>query len=1172
MPQGFQLSKALNVTEDHTPLSQTGYSKPEIDQIEDPVDASSNYEITSVPSPYARWHLFDQAFRWVADAATESDGRALEGTTIYHKLVAEALDVGEIIFARDQINTKGEFRIEIRSINLQQQVKMLRDSSDDERRNLGETYDLFSAMKKGESDSVSLYDAEQVHMVYVDGVAIGGTSPLSMYFTGADDLSHISIQLHNTTSFDNKYESLIDRESAFIAAQIALVNDNGATVKKFMPGFYEYVNYVNTQLSRRSEHTTIDRDAIDRYVDKAITQDTLFVLKGRTHSIHLYAPGKAGVDSSQLILGTLDGSPVSTDDKRPLVLLPDNQRPCYYYNKVWWDPNVMEGYVGYPENISQRTLPGQHVEYPWLTVSDLLEPTIFRLPAVLDTHRFQKNPGHEHGRNLEAENGDYLFPLKPLFFRFFSWNDLFGQVHGKPMFEMTRTNQDRDVEVILRLPIGTQREFVEIRRKYVKNGELDEKNNKGTVEEIMFNLALIPDLVVARYKEGQVVLQELVAPEYPVDLSFYASWDNTDGESLESVAETAFGPVVRVDPNKYAGQQTKVYHPKERFDMIRVNAGLTGGWIFLNNIPQVDETVSKEFDVAVDFGTTNTHVEIRERPGGGSEALALKDPSLNLRMLFPYHVTPKVNTLRTNLLMRSFYHEIGPDKVYNFPIRTAIAESQATTDDNVIPIARMNIPFYYLNEKSPAPDEIYTNLKWSNLKKETAKSRLHHFISSLLQLTAHEVLTRGGDTSKVRLVYFFPSSMSMAQQGELTKAWKAAYAKYFGSSDGFLQALSESAAPYQFFKYEKKSVWQGLRAINCDIGGGTCDAYINYGSDDKDARIASFRFGGNVVFGDGYDTDKGKNNGFIAACRDAVETKLKEGESADHRSAWDAYQQLMSRSVSSEEVISFYLSLGNRDLHKEVSFNFNDHIGLYKPQMKLVYLVYYAGIIYHLLQVTKSMGLKERPTDITFTGNGSRILQALATDRVLSRIGNLLADEVCGEEVEVADQLRVKTFDKPKDYTSKGGLAMIKGKTHLDTDFSPPANVVVLGTDAALSGKDMYFVDDLGSVQGEAPNYQQLQADPMYKEKTVAQVEEFIDKLFAINDKFSFKSNLEIDIKDIAAAKAEIKRDLEKGYFSGVEERVGEGHPTEIVTETLFFHPLRNVLYNLGRKLAIRPL
>jgi len=72
-----------------------------IDTIEDPAGANSAKQITSIPSPFARIDLARVAFKQVAA------GKALNGDTIYHRIVSDCLDAGQIFFSlpalRDRI-------------------------------------------------------------------------------------------------------------------------------------------------------------------------------------------------------------------------------------------------------------------------------------------------------------------------------------------------------------------------------------------------------------------------------------------------------------------------------------------------------------------------------------------------------------------------------------------------------------------------------------------------------------------------------------------------------------------------------------------------------------------------------------------------------------------------------------------------------------------------------------------------------------------------------------------------------------------------------------------------------------------------------------------------------------------------------------------------------------
>ena len=73
------------------------YNSNARDTIEDPDGASAKNEITSIPSPFARIDLVKTAFREVCRRAIK-DIKELDGNTIFHKMVSDSLDVGEIFF------------------------------------------------------------------------------------------------------------------------------------------------------------------------------------------------------------------------------------------------------------------------------------------------------------------------------------------------------------------------------------------------------------------------------------------------------------------------------------------------------------------------------------------------------------------------------------------------------------------------------------------------------------------------------------------------------------------------------------------------------------------------------------------------------------------------------------------------------------------------------------------------------------------------------------------------------------------------------------------------------------------------------------------------------------------------------------------------------------------
>ena len=73
-----------------------------INSIEDPSGSTAHTQITSIPSPFARMDLVRTAFRYVTSK------RALEGTTIYHRMVSDCFDVAEIFFNIEALHEKIE--------------------------------------------------------------------------------------------------------------------------------------------------------------------------------------------------------------------------------------------------------------------------------------------------------------------------------------------------------------------------------------------------------------------------------------------------------------------------------------------------------------------------------------------------------------------------------------------------------------------------------------------------------------------------------------------------------------------------------------------------------------------------------------------------------------------------------------------------------------------------------------------------------------------------------------------------------------------------------------------------------------------------------------------------------------------------------------------------------
>ena len=113
--------------------NSTIYGSNAIEAIQDPAGASARKEITSIPSPFARIDLVKSAFQSLVDSEN------LEGKTIFHKMVSDCFDIGEIFFNID----KHQDKVRIIVWDKQKDLDNLLNSINSKHRLLGETLKLY---------------------------------------------------------------------------------------------------------------------------------------------------------------------------------------------------------------------------------------------------------------------------------------------------------------------------------------------------------------------------------------------------------------------------------------------------------------------------------------------------------------------------------------------------------------------------------------------------------------------------------------------------------------------------------------------------------------------------------------------------------------------------------------------------------------------------------------------------------------------------------------------------------------------------------------------------------------------------------------------------------------------------------------------------------------------
>ena len=112
-----------------------------------------------------------------------------------------------------------------------------------------------------------------------------------------------------------------------------------------------------------------------------------------------------------------------------------------------------------------------------------------------------------------------------------------------------------------------------------------------------------------------------------------------------------------------------------------------------------------------------------------------------------------------------------------------------------------------------------------------------------------------------------------------------------------------------------------------------------------------------------------------------------------------------------------------KNLAKEVdskSIDFN-YILQEDEDFKIVFILFYTSIIYHIAKIIKEKGLAV-PRHITFSGNGSKLIKVVSTDsKLLAKYTKLIFEKVTGEKY--MGDLDILGLDKdanPKEATCKG--------------------------------------------------------------------------------------------------------------------------------------------------------
>ncbi len=1139
------------------------YLQNEIDAIRDPEGGAGQFLPTAIPSPFARFDLVNTAFQNLSRTpklVTYKQLDVTKGSQEEEKLVSDALDVLELIYNADQ------FAPELKIVPWDPAAMIAElEAGSLAHQQVAQALQLFMR----QDAKVYHFDKlKRLYLVIYKFQVIGCTSPMTLAAASGNDLHDVQIRIAGDYSlFDGKYEPLYKRDPEFQYYLYAMLqSDRFITelkgINDYLKKNKELLRELNPELYNRINTLTPENYAKEfKEVETGIAGSVAEVCGINLRKRNLDRLKEEVQASDFVITPTRE-----VNGTLPLVLQNGLNQDFKYVQNTWNQQQKVPYYDPLPLN--ERRLPGLSIDYPYLTVSDLLEPCLIGLPYYVDsTNYFDGNLKEEKPGGM---NG-FILPLKPLFFTYFNATDLF-RLHpdGKPWFLLHRHANNDSITAELRLPVQKSGGYITLSRTYTVHktsagvaAKPDELTNSG--------IAIERKIAVTHFPVFRYANPDLVTPHYRVQL---LDLDKT-GLYTDDVPQLLFldsGVPVEIPNPVLRGLKTELSFSstyfcfEHNFDAIIVRTRLGGGvlipkWKPLRNNGTV-------FSFAIDFGTSNTHVEYIAGSGGeprALEATAKGDDIQIASLVKPGDENAAVASNLRAIIEKEFLpFEIGGISNYGFPQRTVLAESTTKPlDDAARPLANAHIAFLYERDDIINHGIMSSNLKWK-ANELNGELRVKLFYEQLFLMIRNKILLAGGNVQQTRIIWSYPFSMNGGLIDKMKDMIEVFYRKFFNTqfnkdldeklSPARLLALPESFGPYYYFK--SKNLIPGSTAeryaVTVDIGGGTSDVFVFRGQ--KPILCTSFRFAANALYGGWFSNQQVNENGMLRKYVPLFKKQLA-GEQGDSKLL--GLLESMAENQSAADVASFLFSLENNKQTKNSGlFDFNKMLQR-DDDLRIIFLFFYTAIVYHIAQlIKKDYQLKNEepviPGGLLFSGTGSKILKIITTNTAkLAQLTGLVFATVF--EKKYGDN-PMYTIYRPEDLkaaTAKGGLYSLAGNQNR-IDFNTIQ--CVYHPDSPAPQPVVYAA-----------------ADKSFFKAYNTELKQFADHFIAWDDTISYTKELLVSAEAFELFKTGIYTNIqttEDDFQTMLSMDKIQPDSKQPIAETLFFYPVIRTLNSMWEPLA----
>ena len=1107
------------------------YATTALVTIEDPDGASARNEITSIPSPFARIDLVKTAFKEVCRRASHNL-LELDGDTIFHKMVSDSLDVGEIFFNIDKFKNI----IDVITWDPTSAIDALMSDA-----NSGHYYvgDVLQKYLESDSKTYNFSKLKNIYLLnYKNGPdelnIIGATSPATLFFCGANSLNYVQNVYfsNNDKPFDGAFQPLYKRDFEYIKAWWVLRK----TISGFSILFPEIESYLNltfraindaeikSRLSNITSASINDFSAIDVNSNQQTNQVEVLgnILLKKKNGVR--GDNQFTIKPEREIIGV-----------RPLVLPVESGNKyadLQYVNGKWGVDNKAPYKDSNPE-IDRRNLPFDGSIHPYLTISDFLEDTIVKVPHTINKkYYFDGNIGHCEDKT------SFLLPIKPLFFKYFTVETLSSNMtDGKPSFEMEEV-AGGSIRCIMRVPVegNANIHYIEYQRIYYVNRQADvsETQNSGGMTSFDFTGFVMPCVKFQNEEDAFYTISCVSTFSNKFVFSYYES-----------------DQIIRNVPvdcrNKEKGMfdyKAETYTiEKKNFDFISISKGNISNIlvpIFLKH------QSLEEYEFTIDLGTSNTHIEYKKAGTSGSESYNTKESESIINTFF----VPSYREIEGRLIAVDLRREndliaadfvpfiIGEDSDFQFPTRTVLSFAKSTNwTERLRTYGLLNFNLTYNKRASLAYNaKPLVNIKWSN--QANAQTAMQAYIANIMLMIRNKVIANNGNIAKTGITWFYPKSMSPRRLTQLKDAWNTYYS-YFFNPHGTTRCISESVAPIQFY-FRRYATATNL--INVDIGGGTTD--IAFSANGVVEYITSFKFAANSLFEDSF-SDINPDNGIVDWFKGDILRLLQS------KSDFNELVSIFNSNIDQpSNMASFLFSLKDNSAIKSLERNSIDFNKILQndTKFKIVFILFYTAIIYHIAKIVQAKKLR-LPRHIAFSGNGSKILSIISTDaQIMAGFTKLIFEQVLNTKYNTTlEILGLEQGSNPKESTCKGGLLV----NNYNED-----NI-----------ESIVLKDSSGVIVNEEDTYASInEAQKIIIETSVKDFFNFA--LYSLPSLYDLDKNFGVDDITIKIAQDVCKNDLatylEKGIALSTKE---SGNVENRIEDALSFYPIKGVIQSLSEKI-----